>query len=164
MADRNRSVKGKAGKYSAAYYTEGSSARVLAPDRTYGNPARTSVNTAPSEYAFSKREGVLDPLYSFFLVLSVCLFAAGCFINMYTGGILREKEKEVKALQTQLIQVQEKNDALREDMTYSMDLNELYQKATAELGMVYPREDQIVYYEDEGSDFIRQYSEIPEGI
>ncbi len=42
-----------------------------------------------------------------------------------------------------------------------MDLEEIRQKATGELGMVYPGKDQIIYFEVDSSDYMNQYQDIP---
>jgi len=71
------------------------------------------------------------------------------------------ERREITSLQADLVQVQEKNNSLREALHQPMDLNELYRRATKELGMVYPDESQIVYYSDGSEDFVRQFADIP---
>ena len=43
-----------------------------------------------------------------------------------------------------------------------VDLEKIRDIAINELGMVYAQEDQVVLYDSEGSDYVRQYADIPE--
>ena len=43
-----------------------------------------------------------------------------------------------------------------------MDLQYIYQVATEELGMTYPKKGQISEYENSSAEYVRQYEEIPE--
>lgn len=43
-----------------------------------------------------------------------------------------------------------------------VDLEEIRRIATEELGMTYAAKDQVVLYESEESDYVRQYEEIPD--
>ena len=42
-----------------------------------------------------------------------------------------------------------------------MDLEKIRDIAVNELGMVYANEDQVVLYDNEGSDYVKQYADIP---
>ena len=42
-----------------------------------------------------------------------------------------------------------------------VDLKHIYEVATGELGMVYPSDDQILYYDKTESGYVRQYEDIP---
>ena len=46
-------------------------------------------------------------------------------------------------------------------MTTSVDLNHVKDVAINKLGMDYPKEDQVVYYTIENSNYMDQYSDIP---
>ena len=43
-----------------------------------------------------------------------------------------------------------------------MDLQYIYQVATEELGMTYPKKGQVLEYENTSAEYVRQYGEIPE--
>ena len=43
----------------------------------------------------------------------------------------------------------------------NINLEEIKQVAIGEFGMVYAEEGQIVFYENEGSDYVRQIADIP---
>ena len=54
------------------------------------------------------------------------------------------------------------NDALETSINTSIDLNEIYEIATKELGMVYAKKDQVLLYDKTESEYVRQYEDIPE--
>ena len=45
---------------------------------------------------------------------------------------------------------------------YNDDLDQIYQIATGELGMVYADESQIIYYNSSNDDYVQQYESIPD--
>ena len=53
------------------------------------------------------------------------------------------------------------NDALEARISTYVDLKHIYEVATGELGMVYPSDDQILYYDKTESGYVRQYEDIP---
>ena len=63
-------------------------------------------------------------------------------------------EKEIADLKTD-------NDTTLKRVNTSINLNEIKEKAIAELGMVYAAPDQVAYYSIEDSDYMTQYEEIP---
>ena len=44
----------------------------------------------------------------------------------------------------------------------SVDLEEIKRIAISELGMKYAKEGQVITYSGEGSDYVRQYDDIPD--
>ncbi len=56
----------------------------------------------------------------------------------------------------------DENDALETSINTSIDLNEIYEIATKELGMVYAKKDQVLLYDKTESEYVRQYEDIPE--
>lgn len=44
----------------------------------------------------------------------------------------------------------------------NVDLDEIKRIAIGELGMKYAKEGQVITYSGEGSDYVRQYGDIPE--
>ena len=77
----------------------------------------------------------------------------------------REKAKgmsRVAALQSQIEDLRADNDARYKEITTSVDLNYIKDVAMNQLGMSYATEDQVVYYSVEKSNFMDQYSDIPQ--
>ena len=104
-----------------------------------------------------------DLKYTLFLVTSVGITLAACFMYLHSSSVLKKNEQAVTALQSQLQTVQEQNNSLKESLNKTIDLDEIYQIATGRLGMVYAGEDQVIYYDSSNNDYIRQYESIPGG-
>ncbi len=54
------------------------------------------------------------------------------------------------------------NDAVQKKISNSVNIDNIRQRAMNELGMAYPQEDQIEYFEVDNDDYMNQYEEIPE--
>ena len=69
--------------------------------------------------------------------------------------------KEVTSLEAQLDAVILENDADYNGIMTGIDMAHVKDVAMNELGMDYASKDQIVTYEESGSDYVRQYTDIP---
>ena len=104
------------------------------------------------------------------LGLGYTLFLAGaCALTLWVcAGYLQlqadntARVKNIAALEAQLADLKTENDDEYNRVTTSVDLEEIRDIAVNELGMVYANQDQVVLYDGEGSDYVRQYAEIPE--
>jgi hypothetical protein len=65
-------------------------------------------------------------------------------------------------VESQITDLRADNDAHYKRITTSVDLNEIKDIAMNQLGMTYASEDQIIYYSVENSNYMDQYSDIPE--
>ena len=70
--------------------------------------------------------------------------------------------KNIASLESQLSDLRTENDDEYNRVVTSVDLEKIRDIAINELGMVYAQEDQVVLYDSEGSDYVRQYADIPE--
>lgn len=70
--------------------------------------------------------------------------------------------KSVVNLQKEVVELEKENATARTDLENSIDLNEIYNKATKELGMQTAKKDQILTYKSRKSTQVRQHGEIPE--
>lgn len=67
----------------------------------------------------------------------------------------------ISKLESQLNEMKLANDETYTKIMSSVDLEEIKRIAVNELGMRYAEEGQVIQYTGEGSDYVRQYSEIP---
>ena len=95
--------------------------------------------------------------------------AAACALTLWVcAGYLQiqadntARVKNIAALEAQLSELRTENDDEYNRVTTSVDLEEIRDIAINELGMVYAGADQVVLYDSEGSDYMKQYAEIPE--
>ena len=70
--------------------------------------------------------------------------------------------KNIHALEVKLADVTSQNDEMENSINSYIDLNYIYKVATEELGMSYATKEQISLYENSGSEYVRQYQDIPE--
>ena len=70
--------------------------------------------------------------------------------------------ENIAALESSVSNLQADNDATYKRLVTSVRMEDVRERAMDELGMSYPDEDQIVYYEPDCADFMSQYGEIPE--
>ncbi|MBR4776917.1 MAG: hypothetical protein IK007_04810, partial [Lachnospiraceae bacterium] len=73
-----------------------------------------------------------------------------------------QANKKISAAQNELKDIQNKNNALMGKLDVEMDRNYIYAVAVEKLGMRYPKENDIVYYEKSDEGYVRQYHDIPE--
>ena len=64
-------------------------------------------------------------------------------------------------MKSEVASLADENTATQERINSSIDLGEVYDTATGELGMVYTKEDQIIHYKSSNSDYVKQYEDIP---
>jgi cell division protein FtsL len=68
----------------------------------------------------------------------------------------------ISSLESELNDKKLANDETYTKIMSSVDLEEIKRIAVQELGMKYAKEGQVIEYEGEGNDYVRQYSDIPE--
>lgn len=69
--------------------------------------------------------------------------------------------KYIASLESSLNSLRQANDEEYSRLMSSVDLEEIKRIAIGELGMTYATEDQVITYANEGSDYVRQFSDIP---
>lgn len=70
--------------------------------------------------------------------------------------------KNTNRIQAEYWEQKEENDEEYKRLSNAYNINEIRDMAINELGMSYPTEGQIIYYDMDGNDYVRQYAEIPE--
>lgn len=73
-----------------------------------------------------------------------------------------ELDKAIVNLTKDYDKLRGENDARLVDIADNINLNDVYQVAVGELGMVYPNHNQIIEFQCAGSGYVRQYSDVPE--
>lgn len=152
------------GRYDRTTYVEGNTARQLAaePERREEQRPERQVRRAP------RREPVHMPgihfvsLLFLFLVIAVALYI--CISYVRAQNQVQEEKGTIIKMQSEIAQMKESNDADYQNVLDSVDLAEVYRKATEELGMVHAKSNQIYTYENKKSDMVKQYGEIPSAV
>lgn len=100
--------------------------------------------------------------YVFFLTLCVSVIAVFAAAYVKLQADVTQNMRTIASLESQIANLKADNDANYKRITTSVDLNEIKDIAINELGMTYASEDQIIYYSVENSNYMDQYSDIPE--
>lgn len=116
-----------------------------------------------SAQARRTRERALQMNFGYVVFLTVAavitVFVCVNFLQLQARGT--KLQKDVTVLRTRLnAAVLENNSDYQRIMT-SVDMEHVKDVAMNELGMVYAKKSQIVTYEMDENDYVRQYSEIP---
>ena len=109
------------------------------------------------------RQRAMEMSMGYVAFLTVCVLVtaltAVVFIKMQSQ--MTHHMRSVAALESEVINLRADNDARYKNITTSVDLNHVKDVAINKLGMSYPKEDQVIYYSIDNSNFMDQYSDIP---
>ncbi|NBK91289.1 hypothetical protein D5278_04705 [bacterium 1XD21-13] len=145
-------------------YVNGTAVRKL---QVVENPKRDQERRRqrrPQVYRTPRREKVnyLSVGYTLFLTAASILALWVCAGYLQLQADNTAKMKNIAALEAQLSEMKAENDDEYNRVTSSVDLEEVRDIAINELGMVYAQADQVILYDGQGSDYVRQYEEIPQ--
>lgn len=98
------------------------------------------------------------------LFMAVAMVAAGFILTWYLTlqSNITNSIKHIAALESELNELKRDNDENYNRITSDINLEEVKRVAIQELGMSYAKEGQIVTFNGEGSDYIRQTGDIPD--
>ena len=84
-------------------------------------------------------------------------------ITNFSIGDIVQLNKAIVTLENQIDGIEKENNALEADLETEMyDLEYVYDIAVGVLGMVYPNNNEVIYYNNESEGYFRQYQDIPE--
>ena len=145
---------------ASSRYVHGSAVRKLDVTREIEqSPKKKLSNTARKN-----REKAEHMSAGYVLFLSLALFATGCILVSYIKlqSDITNSIKNISRLETQLNDLRLANDEEYNRITSRVDLEEIRRIAIQELGMQYAKEGQIVTFESENNDYVKQMAAIPE--
>ncbi len=168
---KNTSYRRTSASQRSGLYVDGSAARKLYEEPEYV-PRRKAKKSTPavkankplSEQAQRNREKAfgIGVGYIVFLALACTLILLCSIHYLQLQTEITSRKKDVAALESELNQLREENDAYYSQVTSNVDLNEIKKKAIGSLGMKLPGEDQIMTYETEGRSYVRQFQDVPD--
>lgn len=142
-------------------YVDGTAVRRLDPV-----PEKVQKRPAPQVSAETKknRERALQMGVGYVLFLTaaavVTVFTCVNYLQLQAKGT--RLQKQVTALETQLDAAKLENDSNYNRIMSSVDMEHIKDVAMNEYGMTYAAGSQIVEYDLKDSDYVRQYSDVPE--
>ncbi len=157
----NRSNAGS-GRYRSAVkvnseYIYGNTARELQELAGYGgSPVKLSHQARRNR----ERAERMSPAYVLALSAAMLLMVVVCIQYLMLRADVTNRVKGLSVLEAQLSEIKAENDDTENRIKGAIDLEEVKYRAMNELGMQYANEDQIVSYECEDTDYVRQLVDI----
>ncbi len=147
--------------YKRSAYVDGSTVRKLSavPEREREHTPKR----APKRYPHRKpvhMAGIDGKSFAFLMGAAIVMLGF-TFVYLYTQSDVRSMKNDISVLQREIEEKQEENEAKYDDILASVDLSEVYKKATKELGMVRAQNNKIYTYKNKKSDLVKQYADIP---
>lgn len=138
-------------EYRRTQYVHGNNAVKRNPRREeYRTPHRV-VRTKSR-----KRTQAMDLGFVLFLAMALAVTGFTCiqYINLQTS--ITSYVDEISKKKIELEELKAENDDMECRIKGAVDLESVKKRAMDDLGMTYAREDQIVIYESDGTDYVRQ--------
>lgn len=150
-SDRNRQT-----------YIDGAAVRKLHAEETEKSRRRQDRQRAQVHHSRQEKVQHHGIGYTLFLAAAsaMALWVCAGYLQIQADNTARVKN--IAVLEEQLSELKTENDDEYNRVTTSVDLEEIRDIAINELGMVYANADQVILYDGEGSDYVKQYAEIPE--
>jgi len=105
----------------------------------------------------------IDLISVLFLMAAITATLLVCVNYLKVQSDVVQLNKSISALEKQITNYDKENYALEAVLESEMyDLETVYQIAVGVLGMVYPNNNEVIYYNNESEGYYRQYQDIPE--
>ncbi len=157
------------------FYVEGNTIRKTAPAKEYPEIRRArKAKERMQEERRRKERAVraaqrnqeralyMNPAYVAFLSMCVVALCVVCGVYINLQSDISSHISNIASIENDIINTRSANDEALNAIESSVDLSSVKYKAMHDLGMVYPRASQIVYYSVDESDSMTQYSDMPE--
>ena len=139
-----------------------------APEKRQQTPKRKTSQSRPKtrQKAVARRRArarafQMNKGYVTFLSIAAvaCLFICVNYLKLQAQ--VTESRKQISRMESSYSDLKLSNDAAYSKAVSSVDLDKIRDIAINELGMVYANQDQIVTYEKQDKDYVRQYEKVP---
>jgi len=140
-------------------YVYGNTARALRPIHIENTEPRTLSHSARKN---RDRASHMNPTYIGFLTVAMLLTGYVCIQYLRLQSEITNHIKSISSLEYQLNDLKAENDDTESRIKGSVGLENIKKRAMDELGMQYAREDQIITYKSDDTDYVRQIIDIEE--
>lgn len=157
--------------YTNGEYVTGSAARQLQPvwempeqqERAPERIERSREQIEPRQRRKPKVGHGIDFISMVLLVSAMIATLFVCIEYLQVQSDIVQLNKAVNATENQISAANKENNALEAVINAAAsDLEYIYQVAVGTLGMVYPNNNEVVYYEQNEEGYFRQYQDIPQ--
>lgn len=159
MTTRSQGRQVQTRRVSNAYYIDGTAARQLDVRRAIEEEPKRQLSHGTRK----NRERAHHMNFGYVLFLALAMLVAGYVLIGYiqVQADLTAQLEQIASLESELNYLRLYNEDELARINSNINLEEIKQVAIGELGMVYAEEGQILFYENEGSDYVRQIADIP---
>lgn len=146
--------------YDRTGYIQGNTVRKLDVQRQMEQPPRKKISNTTRK----NREKAFYMNFPYVLFLASALVIMGVVLVGYIQlqAEITNSVKHISKLESELNDLKLENDENYSRITSSVDLEEIRRIAIGELGMRYAEEGQIINYSVDGSDYVKQFADIPD--
>lgn len=110
-----------------------------------------------------RRFYAVDRRFALILLLSVVMVAIACVIYVNKSSQISSMSRQVKQLKTEKANLLNKQAAIKSEIDKALDLEEIRSYAETNLKMVNPTGSKVIYYQNNSSDYFRQYGNVESG-
>ena len=103
----------------------------------------------------------INIFYTLTMIAAVFVLLASAFRMLETKSDITQTEKKIAIAKNELADVNALNESLKASLDTQVDRNYIYSVAVGKLGMVYPNNNKVLYYEPSDTGHVRQLSLIP---
>ncbi len=144
-------------------YENGSAARKLQPQWEQEEVRRPRRVEQPEIQPKVKAVQGIDLVSALLLMCAIVATLIVCVDYLKVQSDVVQLNKSISGLEKQISSLDKENDALAAVLdNEKYDLETVYQLAVGTLGMVYPNNNEVIYYNNESRGYFRQYQDIPE--
>lgn len=141
-------------------YVYGNTVRKLEPERVWEEQKEAQAKKPHHEVRKNRDKAhYMNAGYVMFLAAALCVAAIILVNYVQLQARLTNLTKSVAASESRLNRMKMSNDEEYNRILSSINLEEIKRIAITELGMVYAQEGQIIEYENESGDYMRQVTE-----
>lgn len=169
--ERGRAQTGRPGRadviYSDAFRGNRQSylGGTAAPDDFWAETDREALHRKDPEGRIAARRQQqrveqLNFRYVMFMGLLVVLMTVSLILYIKLQADISSSNAEIASLESNLTELQSSNDEIYNEISASIDLDEIRDKAINELGMKYASQDQIIEYSASSGGVVHQISEV----
>lgn len=160
-------------QYRNTMYVDGSSARELAPTRKHAplpeqktRPREREQTMPPERQRKPQTRSATRMGIDFFsmtiLMGAMALTVYMCISFLQVQANIIQMDKDILKFESELNGLIDANNAIDAELEQALDFDAIYQVAVAELGMVFPNNNDVITYKSVENDYLRQNGNIPE--
>lgn len=149
------------------YYQEGNTVRTRVVERPLPDDELLRLppeQEQPSRASRAQRAPRFAPakIGAFVLLTALSvLLAFGGFLYLRLNASVMASRSHIAEMERQLAQLKMSNELQTDKMNAEIDLAEIYQIATVQLGMVHGDGSETIGYDEQLREYVRQYEDIP---